>query len=230
MKKYSLIIFIFLFTACQAQNKSLLLPEEFEKGMTNNAAQILDVRTPAEFNSGHIDNALLADWNDAKEFERRVAFIDKKKPVYVYCLGGGRSSNAAAAMRKNGFTNVFELKGGMNAWRASNKNVVGKSNEKQLTVAEYNNSIAQKIVLVDFGAAWCAPCRLMQPILSSLEKNNAGKFTLLKVDAGKDEDLVKINNVTALPVFIIYKNGKQVWRKDGVVTEAELIEIINKQY
>jgi thioredoxin len=229
MKKYSLFISLLLFVGCQAQTKYALSADEFEKGMSTDSAQILDVRTPAEFNSGHINNALLADWNDAKEFERRTSFINKKKPIYVYCLGGGRSSSAAAAMRKNGFINVLELKGGMNAWRTSNKNVVGKSNETQMTADAYNKAIANKIVLVDFGATWCAPCRLMNPILQSLEKKNAGKFTLVKVDAGKDEELVKLNNVTALPVFIIYKNGKQVWRKDGVATEEELAAVINKQ-
>jgi thioredoxin len=229
MKKYSLIFFTFLFTACQAQNKFSLSADDFEKGINKDSVQILDVRTPNEFNSGHIDNALLADWNDTKEFERRISFVNKNKPVYVYCLSGGRSGSAAATMRKNGFTNVLELKGGINAWRAGNKKVVGKGNEKQMTIEAYNKAISSNVVLVDFGAAWCAPCRLMNPILQNVEKNNAGKFTLLKVDAGKDEDLVKLHKVTALPVFIVYKNGKEVWRKDGVASEEELAAVINKK-
>ncbi len=229
MKTYVSLLFAFLFITCNAQNKTVLSADEFEKGITNLETQILDVRTQTEFNGGHINNALLADWNDAKEFERRISFIDKKKPVYVYCLGGGRSSSAAAAMRKNGFTSVIELKGGMNAWKASNKIVIGKNNAKQMTEDEYNKAIANKVVLVDFGATWCAPCRLMLPILDSLQKKYFNKFTLLKLDAGNDEVLVKLNNVTALPVFIVYKNGKQVWRKDGVVTEEELTNIIKKQ-
>ena len=229
MKTYIFLLLAFLFTTCNAQNKTVLSADEFEKGITNIETQILDVRTTTEFNGGHINNALLADWNDAKEFERRISFIDKKKPVYVYCLSGGRSRSAAAAMRKNGFTNVIELKGGMNAWKTSNKIVIGKSNAKQMTVEEYNKAIANKVVLVDFGATWCAPCRLMQPILASLQKKYSNKFSLLKVDAGNDEVLIKLNNVTALPVFIIYKNGKQVWRKEGVVTEEELSNIIKKQ-
>jgi thioredoxin len=228
MKKYSFIVLAFLFTACQAQTKFSLSTDEFEKGMTMDSAQILDVRTSAEFNSGHINNALLADWNDTKEFERRISFINKNKPVYVYCLSGGRSGNAASSMRKNGFKNVLELKGGINAWRASNKNIIGKSNALQMTTEEYNKAINNKLVLVDFGAIWCAPCRQMAPILDNVEKKYKGKFTLLKIDAGKDENLVKLNNVTALPVFIIYKNGKQIWRKDGVVSEEELAAILSK--
>ena len=77
-------------------------------------------------------------------------------------------------------------------------------------------------MLFDFGASWCPPCKQMEPILQKVEKDLVGKFTLLKVDGGKDEELVKLNNVTALPVFIIYKDGKEVWRKDGVASEEEL--------
>jgi thioredoxin-like negative regulator of GroEL len=75
---------------------------------------------------------------------------------------------------------------------------------------------------VDFGATWCPPCKAMEPILQTIQKKYEGKFSILKVDGGKDEDLLKKYNVTALPVFIVYKNGKEIWRKDGVVSEKEL--------
>ncbi|MBP6430961.1 MAG: DUF953 domain-containing protein [Ferruginibacter sp.] len=223
MKKILSIICIALIASCTAQqSKTVLTADEFEKAITTDSVQILDVRTKGEFNSGYINKALQADWNDSKEFERRVSFIDKTKPVYVYCLAGGRSAAAAAKLRSDGFK-VLELKGGINAWKASNKSLVGKVDEKQMTVEAYNNTIVgSKVVLVDFGASWCPPCKQMEPILQKVEKDLAGKFTLLKVDGGKDEDLIKLHNVTALPVFIIYKEGKEVWRKDGVCSEEEL--------
>ena len=70
----------------------------------------------------------------------------------------------------------------------------------------------------------CPPCRMMEPVLKSLAANNAGKFKLVKVDGGNDEAVLKTYNVTALPVFIIFKNGKLVWRKDGVAEEKEIKE------
>jgi thioredoxin len=222
MKKYIIIILSLFFFSCTAQNKQVLSADEFEKGMAKNSSQILDVRTLDEFNSGHLDNALWADWNNETEFDRRSAFIDKKKPVYVYCLSGGRSASAASKMRKQGFT-VYELKGGINTWKANNKNIVGKSNEKQMTIDEYNAGIVSNTtVLVDFGATWCPPCKTMEPILQAIQKKYAGKFSILKVDGGKDEELLKKYKVTALPVFIIYKNGKEVWRRDGVASEKDL--------
>jgi rhodanese-related sulfurtransferase len=228
MKKLFSILCVALIASCTAQNNKMVLnADEFEKAITTDSVQVLDVRTKGEFNSGYINKALQADWNDSKEFERRIAFVDKTKPVYVYCLAGGRSAAAAEKMRKQGFKKVYELKGGINAWKAASKNLVGKSTEKQMTVEAYNNTIAgSKIVLVDFGASWCPPCKQMEPILQKVEKDLVGKFILLKVDGGKDEDLVKLHNVTALPVFIIYKDGKEVWRKDGVCGEEELKKVL----
>lgn len=212
-----------IFLSCAAQTKTTLSADEFEKAVSKDSVQVLDVRTPAEFASGHIKNTLLANWNDRSEFERRISFIDKKKPVYVYCLGGGRSAAAAEKMRSEGFENVYELKGGINAWKAADKKLEGSNNAQQMSLEEFNGAISSsKTVLVDFGAEWCPPCKTMEPVLASLQKNNAGKFTLLKVDGGKDEAVLKAYNITALPVFIIFKDGKQVWRKEGVTEEKEI--------
>ena len=218
------VLFSTLLFSCTAQTKTSLTADEFEKEIiTKENVQILDVRTPGEFFSGHIKNALHADWNDKNEFDRRIAFVDKKKPVYVYCLAGGRSAAAADKMRKLGYTNVYELSGGTNAWRAANKPLEGMSTEKQMSIEDLNATIGgSKTLLVDFSADWCPPCKLMEPVLKNLLTNNKGKFTLLKVDGGRDQDILKEYKVTALPVFIIFKDGKQVWRKDGIATEKEL--------
>ncbi len=220
------ILFSAIIISCNAQTEKSLTADAFEKEITSKEnIQILDVRTPGEFFSGHIKNALQADWNNKTEFERRLAFIDKDKPVYVYCLAGGRSAAAADKMRKAGFTSVYELKGGTNAWRAANKPLEGASTEKQMSIDELNATIrGSKIVLVDFGANWCPPCKQMEPVLKSLTENNKDKFTLLKVDGGRDQDILQAYNVTALPVFIIFKDGKQVWRKEGIATEKEIAE------
>jgi len=216
---------LFVLQAC-AQTKTSLPPEEFEKQLSD-SIQILDVRTPGEYNSGHIKKALQADWNDQTEFNRRIAYVDKAKPVYVYCLAGGRSAAAADKMRKMGYTNVYELKGGINAWKAANKSLEGKTATTQMSIEAFDQTVkGSKKVLVDFGAEWCPPCKLMESVLNKLEANKKLKFTLLKVDGGNDEDIMKAYKVTALPVFIIFKDGKEVWRKDGVVSEKELAAVL----
>ena len=209
-----------------AQNNTSLAADEFEKAIQKDSVQLLDVRTAGEYKDGHIKNSLLADWKDEAEFSRRIGFIDKQKPVYVYCLGGGRSAAAAVKMRAMGYQHVYELQGGINAWKAGNKSVEGRSNENQMSLAEFNTAInAGKFVLVDFGAEWCPPCKKMEPVLKSLQTNNPNKFTLVKVDGGRDETILKQYNVTALPVFILFKNGLQVWRKDGIAEEKEIADL-----
>lgn len=222
----SALFFSGIILSCTAQTRTSLTAEEFEKEITTKQnIQVLDVRTPGEYFLGHIKNALQADWNDKKEFDRRIGFIDKNKPVYVYCLSGGRSAAAANKLRRLGYSTVYELAGGTNAWQAANKPLEGNSNEKQMSIEEFNSGIAgSKTVLVDFGAAWCPPCKMMEPVLKDLADHNKGKFTLLKVDGGRDQDILKQYKVTALPVFIVFKDGKQVWRKDGIASEKEIAE------
>ncbi len=226
--KYSLrsilsFLVVLLLISCTAQTNTTLTADEFEKAINKEVAQILDVRTQGEYTSGHIKNTLWANWNDKEEFVRRIAFVDKNKPVYVYCLAGGRSAAAAEKMRAMGFEKVYELKDGINAWKAGNKNLEGVTSNKQMTAKAFSSAInSSKIVLVDFGAEWCPPCKKMESVLKSLQTNNPGKFTLVKVDGGNDLDILKQYSVTALPVFIIFIDGKQVWRKDGVAEEKEM--------
>jgi len=226
MKNVYFLFLFFAFTSCQAQPTTIakMKPDEFEKAIKGNNMQVLDVRTAAEFNTGHIKSSLHADWTNQQQFLDRIQYVDKDKPVYVYCLVGGRSAAAADWMRNNGFTNVVELTGGINAWKAASKPLEGNSNVPQMTMAQYTASIpADKTTLVDFGATWCPPCVKMNPVLDELESTKDLNFLLLKVDASVHTDVMKNLGIEPIPVFIIYKNGKEVWRKQGVVSKEEFL-------
>jgi rhodanese-related sulfurtransferase/thiol-disulfide isomerase/thioredoxin len=221
---FSLILFLSL-AACKGQTPSTtkIGPVEFEKQIASEPVQVLDVRTAGEFKTGHLKNALQADWNNQQQFTDRVQYIDKDKPVYIYCLAGGRSAAAATWMRNNGYKNVVELDGGINAWKRENRPLEGAVAIKQMTPEEYLTSIPKdKTVLVDFGATWCPPCVKMAPVLDALEQNKSLHFTLFKIDAGVHTDVMKANNVEGIPVFIVYKNGVETWRKQGIVSGEEL--------
>lgn len=77
---------------------------------------ILDVRTPDEFNGGHIENAVNINFYDSN-FDAEVEKLEKNKTIVVYCAAGGRSASAAEKMLKMGFTSIVEVKGGYNAWK-----------------------------------------------------------------------------------------------------------------
>lgn len=197
--------------------------DAFEKGYSEEKAQVLDVRKASEFKTGHLKNALQADWTNKEQFFERIKYVDKDRPVYIYCLAGGRSTAAAAWMRENGFKKVVELNGGINSWKNAGKPLEGVVEQKQMTPEEYTLSIpADKTVLVDFGAEWCPPCVKMEPVLAAIKADASLKFDFIKIDAGIHTDLMKVQNIEAIPVFIVYKNGKETWRKQGIVSQEEL--------
>lgn len=77
-------------------------------------AVIIDVRTPGEFNAGHLKGAELIDYS-SNQFAPRIAQLDKSAKYYVYCKTGIRSSRAVSYMVQNGFTNVCNIDGGISA-------------------------------------------------------------------------------------------------------------------
>jgi len=123
MKNYLFISIslILILSACSSgqtqSNKNSLSPKEFsEKIKQTSDAVILDVRTPGEYADGHLINAKNVDWN-GNDFDAQIKMIDKSKPVFVYCQAGGRSESAAKKMRKEGYKEVYELKGGFEEWQ-----------------------------------------------------------------------------------------------------------------
>ena len=215
---------ILLLALCDAysQKKTVLSPANFEEQIGNANIQLLDVRTMEEYTAGHIKNSLQANWLDENEFKDRVHYLNKTKPIYVYCASGSRSSNAARFLRKEGFQ-VFELQNGTTGWTRDNRALERDSVSQQMSASEYNALLkTSSIVLIDFGAKWCPPCKTMEPVLEQLQNELRQKFTLIKVDAGIHTDVMKQTQVEQLPTFILYKGGKEVWRKNGLVTLEEL--------
>lgn len=210
-----------ILSACNSNaQQTNLSVTDFEKGIAQKNIQVLDVRTPEEYRSGFLKNALLADWNNDDEFKKRVKSLEKSKPVYAYCLSGARSDAAVKWLRQNGFT-AFNLAGGINAWKRNGKPIEQAVTEKQMTLQEYMAQIPlDKTVLVDFSAVWCPPCKKMTPLLDSLEKTNGHQFVLVKIDGGAQSAICNEMKVSGFPTFVIYKQGKEVWRKEGLV-EAE---------
>jgi hypothetical protein len=221
MRIIAFLVVIALFS-CSTKGQPSLKPVEFNTSIQQQGSQLLDVRTADEYKAGHIKNALQANWLDKNEFAFRTSSLDKSKTVYIYCLSGMRSAAAAQSLREQGYE-VVNLEGGINAWKANGIEVEGVDpNAKQTSFTSYNGQVnSHTLTLVNFGAEWCPPCRKMEPILQSFAKDNTEKVALLKMDGGLETELMKSLKVEALPTFILYKDGKEIKRKQGLVSRDE---------
>lgn len=220
------VISILTTTSCQqASANNELKAAEFKQRMeAEKSKTLLDVRTPQEYSEGHLANAINIDWNGGN-FDAEIAKLDKSKPVYVYCLAGSRSASAAAVMRKSGFKQVYEMKGGILKWRAEGLPEEGGATKVAgMTQQEFEALLnTDKVVLVDFFATWCGPCKKMEPYLNEISKDMAATVNVVRVDADIHSSLATQLHVDALPTIFIYKNKQLVWHNVGYVSREDMI-------
>ena len=88
----------------------------------------------------------------------------------------------------------------------------------------YDSLVSEGIVLVDFYANWCGPCKMLSPILDELDDN----IKVVRVDVDKNEEFAKKYNIFSIPTLFLYKNGKLVGTKNGFVPKPILESWINE--
>lgn len=135
---YTLIAAGFVLTACGQKSQApqtaeqastqaadtgkvfaVVSPQEFNTKLQQTPGVLLDVRTPGEYKKGFIKGARLLDiFSD--NFDAELNKLDRNATYYVYCASGGRSAECAEKMQSMGFTRVYDLDGGMSAWKNAN--------------------------------------------------------------------------------------------------------------
>ena len=83
---------------------------------------------------------------------------------------------------------------------------------------------SQELLLVDFHADWCGPCQTLAPILDRVVAELDGKVTLYKVNVDKHPQLSQQFAIRSIPHLMLFKKGKILWRKGGLITNAELLK------
>jgi len=102
--------------------------------------------------------------------------------------------------------------------------------EKVVTLTEQNfqQKTKGKVVLVDFWASWCAPCRMMAPVLNDVASELNGNSHVGKVDIQQYQSLANEFKVRSIPTLILFKNGKEVNRFVGVKSKDFLLKEMAK--
>ena len=84
-------------------------------------------------------------------------------------------------------------------------------------------------VLVDMFAEWCGPCKTMSPILKDVKSKVGDNVKIIKIDVDKNPKAAEKFQVRGVPTFLLFKEGKLLWRQSGVIPADQLVELINSQ-
>ena len=90
--------------------------------------------------------------------------------------------------------------------------------------AELNSG---KLMMVDFWAAWCGPCRMLSPVIDGLDKKYEGKAVIGKVNVDEEQELAIRYGVMSIPTVIFFKNGQEIGRKVGVMGDKAFSDVLD---
>ncbi len=121
--RIALISFCFLWvSSCEFEQESFIKKidkETFIAEVIGKDVQLIDIRTPEEYEKGYIDDAVNIDFLQEETFKKDIQKFDKNQPIYIYCRSGGRTGRASKLMQQMGFKKIFDYSGSYNDWSAS---------------------------------------------------------------------------------------------------------------
>ncbi len=94
----------------------------------------------------------------------------------------------------------------------------------ELNNEDFNEEIKDKLVLVDFYATWCGPCRMMHPIIEEVAKEE--NIKVIKVDVDKRDELARNYGIMSIPTIILFQNGNLVEKNIGFIPKEQLLTMI----
>ena len=202
-------------------------PLEFKAFLDSGNGIVLDVRTPEEVAQGTIGDASVINFY-SKDFQRKLAMMPKEKPIYLFCRSGGRSGQAAKMMTAMGFSKIVDLNGGIGAWKRAGLPLTASQIGVGSKGVKISGEILEKTlsgelpVLIAFQTKWCAPCRVMKPVLEDFERKSAGSVKLMLIDMDANGEIANRYQVKGVPTFLAFKSGDEFWRDSGVLSLEEL--------
>lgn len=93
----------------------------------------------------------------------------------------------------------------------------------------FNDVISSdKLVLVDFFATWCQPCKMMHPILEQLKEGLGDSIRIIKIDVDKQGAAAAQYNIQSVPTLMLFRSGQSLWRRSGALSLSELRNTVNE--
>jgi len=103
-------------------------------------------------------------------------------------------------------------------------------NKQSLEVEVNGNNFQQEVlessipVLVDFGASWCMPCRMLDPIIEKLAEENQGKLKVCRLNTDENQNIAAQYGIQGIPTLIVFKEGREIGRTVGAMPKEKLQE------
>ena len=100
--------------------------------------------------------------------------------------------------------------------------------EKKFTVANFESEVlsADKPVLVDFWATWCAPCHMLGPVVEEVAEETEGRAIVGKLNVDEEMELARKYRVASIPTLIVFEKGREVRRSVGVIEKEDILELL----
>lgn len=85
---------------------------------------------------------------------------------------------------------------------------------------------SEKLVLIDFWASWCGPCKMMSPVIDAIAEEMGEKVKVCKINIDEEQNLAVKYNVMSIPTFVVIKEGKEISRSIGVQDKSQIIGML----
>ncbi|EPD54238.1 thioredoxin [Paenisporosarcina sp. HGH0030] len=96
------------------------------------------------------------------------------------------------------------------------------------TDQSFSSEISDGLVLVDFWAPWCGPCKMIAPVLEELDADMNGKVKIVKVDVDENQETASNFGIMSIPTLVLFKDGQPVDKVVGFNPKEALAELVNK--
>lgn len=106
-------------------------------------------------------------------------------------------------------------------------NIITKHKNKKAMETFHDVIIGNQLVLVDFFATWCQPCKMMHPILKQVKDVLGDRIRIIKIDVDTHSSLSQQYQIQSVPTLMLFRNGEVLWRMSGAMPKADLLAAID---